>query len=502
MGSIWQSAPSDALGPGVYGVPVAPPQSLPAEGTSTALILEQFPWGPSLTTYDPDGLADLISTFYPPGMNRNAPGPLAIGGKGWPDLRVYRVTAATGTLIASAIFASSVPTTIFTVALKYVGTAGNAVVGTISAPSDGVSGHVNLAVTCTGASGVTTDNFPNLDATSALTLAASAAVALTNAKLVGSITWDAAGTVVNGSVTFTSGADGAVAATDYVGTVGAGDKGLAYTEGEDDINLVCFGDPGSSLRAACNAGMLAHLASLGRRVGFMTGNAGQAASAAQTDVATYRLDQNVYVDPWMKKISDQDSTIQTVPAAAMAMSVAAQLQPSSHISWRDPSVAAMMTDVFDVEQTRGTPTALQNSKAGICTLIKKKGGGFAFYTDATSNAPANPAQGDLATIRMGQYIIISAEDGFQSNVEGPNVPYTQTPMRTALTSFMETLVFNSKNDPAHNPYVKSYSLGDPQTSNPDASLDAGDYTIPVKAKTDRGMIRIFIPLQYGPTVTP
>lgn len=498
--SIWQPSVSNALGPGVYGVNVKPPVTLPAEGTDITCLLEQFPWGPAQTIYEPTDPADAILTFYPPGFNRNLAGPLALSGKGWPDPRIVRITAASGTVAASATINKTGPAACLVVTLNSVGTAGNVASWTTSAASDGNAAHVNLAVTVTGVSGTTTDLVPNINVsgTGADYLGADLTPKL---RLIGSIAKSASGTPLLASGTFTSGADGAVAATDYVGTAGLGDHGLALTEGEPDINHVFFGNPGNSLLTACNTGMQAHAALMGRQFCYISGPSGQAASAAQTDVANYRDDRLIYVDPWMQQLSDQDSTLQTIPTAPMAASVASQLSPSTKISWRAAEVAGMMTAVRGVEAVRGQQ-ALTNSNNGIVTLIKKRGGGFAFYTDVTSNSTVNTGAPALTDQRMGVFVITSAEDGFQENVNGPNVPATQMPMRAALTSFLTGLIFNSKKDPAHNPYIKGFSLDPNDASNPEASLDAGDFSIPTNMQTDSGMIRIFVPLQYGPSVQP
>lgn len=498
--SIYQPSISNALGPGVYGVNVKPAATLPAEGTGVCCLVEEMPWGPSQVLYEPTDTGDQILTYYPPGMSRNLPGPLALSGKGWPTLFILRVTAASGTVKASAIFPSSVPANILTVTLKYTGAAGNAAVGTISPASDGNTNHVDLTVVVTGASGTTRDFVPNLNV-SGVGADYLGADVLPNCRLIGTIAKDAAGIPAAGSVAFTAGADGSVVAADYVGTQGFGDKGLAATETETSINHIFFGNV-SANASTCNTGLQQHAIFMGSRMAYAAGIAGQTAAQAQTDVAAVgRADQFVYVDPWMQQISDQDSTTQTIPAPSMCASVAAQLSPSTKISWRDPEVAALMSACVGVESQRGSQ-ALTNSKAGIVTLIKKKGGGFAFYTDATSNAPVNTGAPTIADTRMSQYILSSAEDGFQTNVNGPNVPATQLPMRAALTHFMEGLLYNRDHDPAHNPYVKDYSLGDDEASNPQNNLDAGDYAIPVNAQTDAGMVRIFIPLQLGPSVQP
>jgi hypothetical protein len=498
--SIWSPSISNALGPGVYGVQVQPPVTLPAEGTDVSLIVEQFPWGPSQTIYEPTDIGDLILTYYPPGMNRNLAGPLALSQKGWPDPRVLRVTAATGTAIATATINKTGPAACLVVNLKYVGTAGNAVTWTVSAATDGNANHVNLAVTATSVSGTTTDLIQNINVSGTGADYLGAAL-WPNLRLIGSVTKSAAGVPLTGSGTFTGGLDGTVSATDYVGTQGLGDKGLSLAEGEPDINHLFFGNPGSSLLAACNAGMTQHCIFMGRQFGYIAGVAAQSASAAQTDVQSYQSDAVVYVDAWMQQLSDQDGSVQTIPTAALAASVAAQLSPSTKIAWRDSEVQQMMTSVIGLEQNRGSQ-ARTNSNAGIVTLIKKRGGGFAFYSDPTTNAPNNTGAPALTDQRLGVYVLTSMEDGFQSDINGPNVPATQLPMRAAVTVLMEELVDNSESDPAHNPYCKAYSLGDTAAANPESQEDAGDFSIPVNMKTDAGMIRIFLPLQFGPSVSP
>lgn len=499
--SIWQSSVSNALGPGVYGVNVKPPQTIVGQGQDVTCIVEQFPWGPFGLVYQPTGIADRILTFYPPGASRNGAGALALSGKGWPSERVVRVMAASGTATASATFQTSGAVSVFSCQLKFPGILGNSMVGTISAATDGVASHAKLVVTLTGATGTTTDTLDNLNFASAAALTASLGSQLLTCRLIGGLTWIASGTVATGSTTFTGGLEPSPVATDYIGTQGLGDKGLALTESNDDINHIFYGNPATGILAACNAGLYAHAVFRGDRGAYIAGAAAQTSSAALTDVANYRADNCVYVDAWMQQISDQDSTIQTIPAAPMAASVAAQVPVSTGISWRDSSIQTLMTAVVGLEQSRGSQ-ALTESNNGICVLIKKKNGGFAFYTDVTTNAPNNGAAPRWRTQRTGIYILESAINGFQSNVEGPNVPATQLPMRAALTTFLQGMVFNRDHDPAHNPYIQSFSLSNDQVANPQSSLDAGNYVIPTNVKTDAGMIRIFVPLQYGPTVQP
>ncbi|HEY2517092.1 MAG TPA: hypothetical protein VGI39_39740 [Polyangiaceae bacterium] len=496
---LFQPAVLNSLGPGIYAVPVTPPPTLPAVGTQTACIVEQFPWGPSGTgPYDPSDPADLVFTFFPPGSNWDAAGPAAVLGKGWPDLRLLRVVAATGTAAATRGISSATPTLLVTATAKYVGTLGNSIVVLVAAAGNGVSTSFKATFTLTGTSGTTQEVCDNIDTTSANNLAASVKNFLAASRLIGGFTWAASGAASAGSSSFSGGLDGSVAATDYVGTLGTGDKGLALTEGEDDIDLIFFGNPGS-FTATANAGMQAHVIDRGDRIGFISGVQGQTSAQAITDVASFRADQLAYVDPWMKQISAQTGLLITIPAAPLAASICSQIVPSTHAAWRDPEITTdMMANVRDVEAVRGNQAKAERD-AGIMTLCRKKGGGFLFYADVTTNSPVNTAQPDIATIRMNQYIAKSSVDGFQSNVYGPNVPATQTPMRASLQSFLDELLYNRDHDPQHHPYLKAASLGASEAANPQSSLDAGNFVIPVNGKTDSGMIRVFILENVSPT---
>jgi hypothetical protein len=492
------SSKSVATRPGVYGLIVRPPAVIKATGTGVACIVGQFPWGPTGIVFDASDDGDRLLTLAPPGMSRLGSGYLAITGKAWPDLRVVRVVGPSGTQKASAtLLATATP--IVVVTLKYVGAAGNSVIVTKSAASDGNTNHFNVTATVTGASGTTTDFFQNLNVSGVG--ADVLPTDFSSTRLVGAITKSNTGIPDVQSVTCSTGADGTVTSSDYVGTIGTGDKGLALTESVDDINVVFFDDPGNTIRAACNTGMLAHVDGLQSRIGFITGNSGQTAAAAQADVASYRSVNLGYIDPWPFQSADSDGSKQIGPGASWAASVAAQLSPSTKISWRAPEVLAMLGGIIDLEANRGNAAAT-NSAAGVITLIKTKTGGHAFEVDNNTNTPVDPTEYSLTRTRMGQYVLISILDSLQSNVNGPNVPATQQPVVNAIEHFMDALKRAKDNDPAHNPYVLDYKVEDIVSANPQNELRAGDFSVPVSFVTDAGMQKIFVPLQYGETVVP
>src|SRR5580704_13498227 len=87
----------------VFAIERTPPAVITPTGTGVAAYVAQFPWGPSqtLTTYA--STKDMFNTLAPPGMARTGSGYLGLIRKGFPTLRVLRVTAASGTLAASVI---------------------------------------------------------------------------------------------------------------------------------------------------------------------------------------------------------------------------------------------------------------------------------------------------------------------------------------------------------------------------------------------------------------
>jgi hypothetical protein len=496
--SLFTTSISAITRPGVYLTSKKPPAAIRASGTGRAALVCQTPFGPSGTLTNPTSDADRNLTFAPPGFNRTSTGILAMIQKGWPDLGIVRVLG-TSAATASATLASSTPTNLITVPAKYPGADANSLTWTVSAASDGDSNHFNLTVAITGASGTTSETFKNgnVSGTGADYLWADV---IANSRLIAQPTKLAAGIPAAGSGSFSSGANGTINAAAYVGTAGSGDKGIARLEGDPTIRHFTTDDCASGNRAAVNAGIRAHAELTGNRVGYMGGNTGQAASAAQSDAASYQSENVCYVDPWCYELDDVTGAQQLVQSSAFAMSVATQIPPSLRIAWRDPSVTKLLGGVVGVEFDRGEQAAA-NTAAGVTTLQKGKKGGFCFELDVVTIAPVDATRADLPRTRMGHYVGTALQDSLQTFVNGPNVSVTQQSIVTAITEFMEGLLKNKDDDPFSEPYVLAYLLGNIQASNTPTDVANGDFQVPLSFQTDTGMQKLIIGVQYGPTVS-
>jgi phage tail sheath protein FI len=479
-----------------YAIERAAPAVVKATGTFTAALVEQFPWGPVGSLIKPGSISERLSTLAPAGMSRTGSGYLAQAAKGWPLLYAVRVLGPTAITATSSLTQSAAAK--LTVTAKYPGVGANSFISTVSAPSDGVTGHFNLDVSVTGATGTTTDSFKNLNVsgTGSDVLPTSYA----NTRLVGLVAKVAAGTPDNATYVFSAGTDGTITSAEYVGTAGTGDKGLSLLEGDATIRHVFTGDPGNSLRAAVNAGLVAHATYLGERCAYINGPSGQTLAQAQTDVATYRSKRVVYVDPWCYILDDTTGAKQLVPAAAFAASVASQLSPSTSIAWKNAEVVTgMLGGIVDLEFDRGQGAGT-NTDAGICTLIREQNGGFSFEAGVITNAPADPTTKRHTRTRMGDYIAYSITQSWRGNVDAPNVPANQQALVMSVDSFMDPLKRAASNDPNHSPHVLDYSISNLQAANAQSDIDNGDYTIPLNAKTSAGQERIFLSFAFGESV--
>jgi phage tail sheath protein FI len=491
--ALWVSTTSAATRHAVYAIERTPPAIIQGIGTGIAGLVEQFPWGPPQTLYRPGDVNDRVLTFAPPGMSRLGSGYLAMIQKAFPDLHLVRVIGASATPAAVQVSDTAGTTWLVLVTLKYPGTAGNAATATVSPASDGDPTHRNIAVTVTGASGTTTDFLQNINLSG---LGPDTIVDTTKLRLVGSVQKLATGLLGMATVAFSGGTDGGVIAADYVGSQGQNDRGLARLEADDAVSVVFFGDPGNAFRGACNQGVKQHCDVLGDRFGFVNGNPGQQASAAQADVANYRSTRVVYCDPWVYELDDTTGARQLVPSASFAGSICAQLSPSTKISWKNPEVIAMLSGIVDLEGERGQQ-ASTNTAQGIATFIREKRGGFTIEADVVTIAPIDPSRKRLCRGRVGTYIAKSITESLRPNVDGPNVPLTQQGVIDAVETFMDGMKRAKDQDPAHRPYVLDYGLGNIQAANGASDQENGDFIIPLDAKTDPGMERIFLSVQFG-----
>lgn len=492
--ALFISSASQASTHGVFAVESSPPATIVASNTGVAVAVGQFPWGPAEKLTYPGSMGQFFQTFAPAGMSRIGSAHLSVIRKGWPQLGAVRTEGSTS-VTSTATISTSGAVVVLNVTAAYPGASGNSIILTIGAADDANSNHFNFTVSVSGASGTTTEIYRNLNVSGT---GANVLPVLTNSVLLSAVTSPANGVPAAGNTTMASGTDAAITSTLYVGTPGGSDNGFALLESDNTINHVFTDDPGNSIRSAVNAGLFAHVELVTDRVGYVNGPIGQSAASAQTDVANYRSTRICYVDPWAYINDDTDGTMRLVPSSCWAASVASQVPPSVSIAWKADFISGMMAGLIQAEFDRGANRG-QNTAAGITTLIKRATGGSAF--EAGKNASLTAGQTNLTRTRMGQYIARSTVQSWQPYVDAPNVPFYQQDLVNSLAVFLAQLKTNATVNPAFLPYIVDYAIQPTGSSNTNANIAAGNFTVATQVQTGSSMERIFLQMQYGETVT-
>lgn len=492
---LWISTRSQAANDhGVFAEERSLPAVITPIGTGTVGLVGQFPWGPDDKVIVPTDTADRDLTIAPLGMDRTGAGYMAVFGKSWPDLRLVRVL---GTAAAKAVapLLNATPAICVNVTALYKGVAGNSMVAVVSAASDADANHFNLDVTVTNALGSTIESFVNINFSG---VGADSVVDCSSCRLVGSITRVLTARPVNGSYNFATGADGSIVSARYLGTPGNGDTGLALFEGDPEVDMVLADDCSNALRAAVNAGLLAHQLLMGDRIAIINGNSANTPALAQTDVVNYQSTGAAYVDAWHYQ-RDQSGTERLVAPAPVLACVMANLSASTSAAWKAQEVRTFTSFITRLEASRGA-AAKANAAKGICTLIKEATGGYTFHAAVNTAAPVSPAKKNLTRTRMGIYIAKSLQDSLRDNVDAPNVSTVQNDLIRATAGFLEGLKDAVKDDPKHQVHIVNWGWLDINALNPAASIAAGDFTLPFQVTTSAGMERIYLSIEYGETV--
>jgi hypothetical protein len=467
-------------------------------GSGVVAMVGQFPWGPPQQLITPAGTKELIDMFAPRGMDHLCPGYLALLSKGFPSLRLVRALAQDSVAATCSITWGIDPLPKLVITAKYPGSAGNSLVATVSAASNGNPMCFNLTVSVSGASGNTSDVFRNLSTNTFGTT--NMASMLDGCLLVGNIYLRSSLTPPEEGVTsFSGGSEDPLSAADYVGTPSTGDRGLAILEADKSIRMVFVDDCGSTLRPVVNAGVRAHVELMGDRLGFIHGDPGMQISDVLTDVQSYRSDRVVYMDPWCFTYDDVTGAERLVPPSSFGASVAAQVSPSTSIAWKDSEVGAMLSGIVRLETDRGAGIP-DLTDAGIVAVQREEDGGYRLEAGVLTIAPSDPSKRNITRTRMGDYIAVSFARSVRSMVDAPNVPMNRMMLVGVLQAFMEGLVANRDTDPAHLPYVDAYELGDLSSVNSQSDLAEGNFTIPLSVRIGSSMERIFLSIMHGESV--
>jgi hypothetical protein len=480
----------------VYAEERQSPAIIQATGTGVAGLVGQFPWGPDNEVITPTDPADRGLILAPFGMARTGSGWLATLQKGWPDLRIVRVLGSAAAKASAALLDGA--TEIVIVPARYKGTAGNSIICIVTDAADGDANHFNLEVAVSGANGTTSDLYENLNYSGVGTESPPVDV---GPRLTGILVKVADGRPTNSIYTMTGGLDGTINSARYTGTAGGGDFGVALFENDLEVRSVFSDDPGNSIRVAVNAALASHATLMGDRLAVLNGDSGLATAAAVVTAAgANRSKRVVWVDPWVYVFDDTDGTERLVPPNSFAASVMAQLSPSTSPAWKDGRVGEMLQGINRLETPRGQSVSVLTT-GGVMGLTKETSGGYRFEAGVLTIRPADPRSKNITRTRIGDYIATSITSSLRGSVDAPNVPLNQQSIIQAVSGFLEGMVSAVNSDPNNLPHILAFQILPLDSANPQASLDAGDFVIPVKVKTSSAMERIFLSIEYGESVT-
>lgn len=513
---------SNPSGSGVFAQKVPTQAVITPAGFTTAIGVAQFLWGPTggtsgaATGVEVSGIAsyqNLVNVYAPAGSNRLTPAYLSLINKLWGPLNIVRVTGPTAAQ-ATAIIKTAGAVALFTVTAAYVGgSVGNAISVTIAAASDGNSNHFNMVLQLSGASGTTTEVYKNLNVSgvganvlppSIQGLGGNFVIGQVGSNvgtsvLAASVTFTSAGLPATGTTVMTGGSDGTVASTQYIGTQGTGGAyGFAVTEGDLAASTLWIDDPGVSLRAAVNAGLVGHLGYMTSRIGFTNGNTGQTVAQAQTDVANYRSPYLVYTDPWVYTFDDVVGSLQLVPGGPWAASLSTQMNPALSIAWRGVG-GPLLNGIQALEQYRGQAAA-SNTAAGITTFDAaptgpgaSTGPKFYFEQDVCTDTS------DLDVNRMDLYLAKSVFNSWQPFVNAPQLASYHQDLLNSLQIFLNQLQTNGATNPAALPFIAGATT--PVIQSTPYQLQQGQFIVAVQASYAGSMKQLILSLQSGNQIT-
>lgn len=493
---VFITSKTSATRHGVYALEQSPPTAVIVPDGDTICFLGQFEWGPMQVLTTIENESDLRKSFMIGGCSRITSAYLMMIAAGRPRTKIVRVVGA-GAVKASKTLANAVPTTICTVTLKYEGTLGNSVAYSVEDASDGDANHFNLRVTLSNVYGFTEDLLENLSFNGSDNVVPS----LTNALLVGAIAKNANGRPINATGTFAGGTSPAVVSSDYVGTAGAGDKGMSLLEATDDCDHFLTDDCGASIRDAVVSGGKAHVALMGDRIFHACDDDGNPAATVQAYAATNSSTGVVLSAPWVYIRDDYDGTERPIPTSIFTASVAAQLPPSTSIAWGSDVVRAMLGRITRLSTPTFGSSVPALTKAGVVVVIPYADG-FCFESDVVTINGSTPSKGNLRRTRSGTAIALALKAANVNNKDAPNVEAYQDDVDSTVRNLLSNLKrARSSSNPAAQFFIYDYAIGDRTSVNTTSSILGGEYSVPIQIQTAPAMEKIFFMMEFGTTVT-
>lgn len=492
--------------PGVYALEVDPPPPSRAPGTDWVGFIGRFAWGPANTVVVIDSTQQYLNTYAPGGLGYTSTGYRALARTVQGQLKIVRAVASDATT-ASMRLATATPTDIWTIAAKYPGALGGSVTIAISAADDAVSTHFNATVTL----GTEVEVYRNLSAItgriSAPDISASKILGTFAAisANVGSSTRPVNGTYVLGvtatnASTLVAGSDGTIAASDYSGTAGSGDKGIAKFEGDADVTILCVDDCGSSLRVAVNTALVAHCVAESSKMCIITGDSGGSPSAAMSDIGTnasaYRGERVTYLANWCN-VRDAAGALQLNPPCAFEAGALAHMPRHLGSHWKDERNARYYRGITSLEWSPGRANAILMRNLGVDYLVPTTGGSFAPKNGITTSLTAG--QTAIARRRLADFVARGVTAGQESYEGGPIDSVTRSEQLSRVKGFLQPMKDAAKQgEAATTEVIEDYAVS---TLSSAEDLAAGVHRIAVRVKSFATQDFIVFVLSVGTTVT-
>jgi uncharacterized protein len=491
MAGLFLDSPSEAEFAGVFAVEIAPPRVI--EGVSNGYIgfVGQFSWGPHNTLYTPNDTVDFYAKFEPAGSPRASSGYHALMRRKKLALKVVRVLGADSAAASGTITATDGNAT---VTAKYHGTLGNSITVQQMAAASGNTAFRDFVVTLTHpVTGTTQETFADVP----LPSGADVVVDVGRSKLLGSFVIPLVVTAwgTNATVTLTGGDNGdAPGASDYTGTAGLADKGIALLEVDEEVRVVCTDDCGDGIRAAVNAALSAHVSDKGERIAIPQFNPTAADWTAVKAGLTSGLkkDRVLYVGAWTK-VFDDAGALQLSPLSTMIATAIINLEPHQSHAWWDDVALQYYEPIQEVVANFSVTSRNVRKEAfslGIVLPIKvPKVDKWAIQHDRNTNV--NPAKRYTVRRRVLDYLALSLTGATQSYVNGPNVAASAVELKAIVDNFLERELARGR--------ITAFRTDITSVNNP-TTIGLGEFYMLVEATSPAPREKIFFLMNVGPTV--
>ena len=488
-----------SLGEVGYGVNIwelQPVNSIRGDAAAALGMVAALPWGAVSEVVTVTTPAEFLAAFYPAHFAAakdyvTYPAILALLNKPlFPrgGLKVVRVDA-TNAVKASKQDAAGTGTV--TVTAKHQGALGTSIKRQWTAATDGNSEHRNLVITIGTAYSAT---YANLNTTT---------VALVDDPYVDVTSSSPTAMPSSGNAeALAGGLDGTAVATDYVGAADSV-KGLrVFYGGSVDVDVVFAAEVPSGLLDAVNAGLLAYVQATDKGLAALCTVDGQSASEAQSYVASYTDDRCVYTWPRVKTTNWYASSAGDVEVDgnAFAAALIASVDP-----WVSPGGAGKRQGTTDL---LAGLTGLEDESASQSTLDSLNEAGIAPWFITTrlgailrrGVTTASSGRTRIFSRRTTDYLVAAIAGAAEEMVERPlDLDLAEQTLGVWTGSFVAA-VRSFLEDELRAGHIRAFVV-DPWTSNTQADIDAGRWTIDVRVKLVSMQEEIVLRANIGETVS-